>query len=399
MKVDFKKPRYILPLIILPFLLVFFHVYRGMAGTEAESIQGKDSLQFNVAGVSDQVKNSPLSGKLDAYRNRYKQSDGYTAIGQIQEEQALSMETGSLYNEREKRMLDSIDQALKNKYGRPASGVSMRNSSQTLPAQYQNRTAFEQDKTLAQALAKINQPAPVSSKSTAVDPMQLFRQQMALVDSMGKANDPDFKSAQQRKQQMELLAKEKSAEKALPVSKSLASSSTFNTITAQNDDSFITAIVDQNITGYSGSRLRIRLLEDMMAGPFLIKKGSYLYAHISGFSGQRVMLSIGSIMQDGHILPVKLTVYDNDGAPGLYVPASAFREFSKELGSSTTQGITLQQQAETNNQLVMGMLQKMFQSTTTAVGKLIRQNKAKLKYNTMVYLIDPEALKNKQNSY
>lgn len=124
-----------------------------------------------------------------------------------------------------------------------------------------------------------------------------------------------------------------------------------------------------------------------------------MYAQITGFSSQRVNLSITSIFYNNNILPVRLEVYDNDGLPGLYVPASAFREFSKVLGSDASQGMTLQQQAENNNQLVMSMLQKMFQSTTTAVGKLIRSNKAKLKYNTHIYLIDPEELKNKQNSY
>ena len=69
------------------------------------------------------------------------------------------------------------------------------------------------------------------------------------------------------------------------------------------------------------------------------------------------------------------------------------------MGSDASQGMTIQQQAENNNQLVMSLLQKMFQSTTTAVGKLIRSNKAKLKYNTQVYLIDPEELKNKKNKY
>lgn len=137
----------------------------------------------------------------------------------------------------------------------------------------------------------------------------------------------------------------------------------------------------------------------MTAGRFLVKKGTYLYAQITGFSGQRVNLSISSIFQNNNILPVRLDIYDNDGLPGLYVPASAFREFSKVLGSDASQGMTIQQQAENNNQLVMSMLQKMFQSTTTAVSKLIRSNKAKLKYNTQVYLIDPQELKNTQNKY
>jgi conjugative transposon TraM protein len=137
----------------------------------------------------------------------------------------------------------------------------------------------------------------------------------------------------------------------------------------------------------------------MSAGRFLIKKGTYLYAQVTGFTGQRVNLSISSVFQENHILPVRLDIYDNDGMPGLYVPASAFREFSKALGSDASQGMTIQQQAENNNQLVMSMVQKMFQSTTTAVSKLVRSNKAKLKYNTEVYLIDPEELKNTQSKY
>ncbi|RDC54338.1 conjugative transposon protein TraM [Pedobacter chinensis] len=405
MKMNFKQPRYILPLILLPFLFIFFYIYKGVADPPTSGDPGKDSLQMNVAGVSDQVKNSGLSGKLDAYRDRFKQSDGYTAIGAIQEEQTVAAEPGSLYNEREKRMLDSIDQVMKSRYG---GAGHMGNPGQA--GTYSSgrgsagrSSSFAQDRALADALAKMSRPAPVigPTRSSASEPdaMQLFRQQMALVDSMGKAADPEYKAAQEKKRQHDQLQGDRESEKKLPVSKSISGSSVFNTISAASPEGFINAIVDQNITGYAGSRLRIRLLEDMMAGRFLIKKGTYLFAQINGFSGQRVNLVISSIMQDGHILPVRLEVYDNDGAAGLYVPASAFREFSRELGNNTTQGLTLQQQAENNNQLVMGLLQKMFQSTTTAVGKLIRQNKAKLKYNTLVYLIDPEELRKNQNNY
>ncbi|MET1055633.1 MAG: conjugative transposon protein TraM [Pedobacter sp.] len=405
MKMNFKQPRYILPLILLPFLFIFFYIYQGVADPQKQEGPGRDSLQMNVAGVSDQVRNSALSGKLDAYRDRFKQSDGYTAIGAIQEEQAAAPEPGSLYNEREKRMLDSVDQVMKSRYGGTGITVNPGRSRTYSPAGNAagHSSSFTQDRALAEALAKMSRPAPligsVPRRNAEPDAMQLFRQQMALVDSMGKAADPDFKAEQEKKRQLEEMKTGKLSERKLPVSRSLSGSSAFNTITAASQENFITGIVDQNITGYAGSRLRIRLLEDMMAGRFLIKKGTYLFAQINGFSGQRVNMVISSIMQDGHILPVRLEVYDNDGSPGLYVPASAFREFSRELGNNTTQGLTLQQQAENNNQLVMGLLQKIFQSTTTAVGKLIRQNKAKVKYNTLVYLIDPEELRKNQNNY
>lgn len=401
MKINFKQPRYMLPLILLPFLCLFFYAWKSSFGKEAPVQQKGNTLQENVADVSEDVKNKGLEDKLDAYRKQYKDADGYTAVGEIGEEQTSTQKVPDLYNQLEKRMLDSIDREMKRKYGNTAAGT--RGPHAAFPdASPKPRPVKNYDRDLATALSKLKQqPQTANAPSSAgqTDPMTIFREQMSLIDSMGKANDPDYKAGQAREKAMALAEKELKNHKKLSVSKTSASAALFNTISAGNEDSFIRAIIDQDITGYAGSRLRIRLLDDMSAGKFLIKKGTYLYAQITGFNGQRVILSISSIFQENHILPVRLDVYDNDGLPGLYVPASAFREFSKALGSDASQGMTIQQQAENNNQLVMSMVQKMFQSTTTAVSKLIRSNKAKLKYNTQVYLIDPEELKNTQSKY
>lgn len=403
MKINFKQPRYMLPLILLPFLCLFFYAWKSSFGKEAPVQQKGNALQENVADVSENVKNKGLEDKLDAYRKQYKDADGYTAVGEIGEEQTSAQKVPDLYNQLEKRMLDSIDREMKRKYGNTAAGTRGPHAAfpdaSPKPRPVKN---YDPDRDLATALSKLKQQpqtANASSSAGQTDPMKIFREQMSLIDSMGKANDPDYKAGQAREKAMALAEKELKNHKKLSVSKTSAAAALFNTISADGEDSFIRAIVDQNITGYAGSRLRIRLLDDMSAGKFLIEKGTYLYAQITGFTGQRVTLSISSIFQENHILPVRLDIYDNDGLPGLYVPASAFREFSKALGSDASQGMSIQQQAENNNQLVMSMVQKMFQSTTTAVSKLIRSNKAKLKYNTQVYLIDPQELKNTQSKY
>ena len=82
MKINFRSPRYAIPLILLPFILLFFYVYKSSFGKPKPITKGKDSLQYNVADVSDQVRKSTLSDKLDAYREQYKKADGYTAINQ-----------------------------------------------------------------------------------------------------------------------------------------------------------------------------------------------------------------------------------------------------------------------------------------------------------------------------
>lgn len=403
MKINFKQPRYMLPLILLPFLCLFFYAWKSSFGKEAPVQQKGNTLQENVADVSEDVKNKGLEDKLDAYRKQYKDADGYTAVGEIGEEQTNTQKVPDLYNQFEKRMLDSIDREMKRKYG--TTGPSTRGPHGSFPdASPKQRPvkSYDPDRDLAIALSKLKQQPQAGNASSGAgqtDPMKIFREQMSLIDSMGKANDPDYKAGQAREKAMALAQKELKNHKKLNVSKTSASAAVFNTISAGSEESFIRAIVDQDITGYAGSRLRIRLLDDMSAGKFLVKKGTYLYAQITGLTGQRVILSVSSVFQENHILPVRLDVYDNDGLPGLYVPASAFREFSQALGSDASQGMTIQQQAENNNQLVMSMVQKMFQSTTTAVSKLIRSNKAKLKYNTQVYLIDPEELKNTQSKY
>src|SRR5690606_20238583 len=114
----------------------------------------------------------------------------------------------------------------------------------------------------------------------------------------------------------------------------------------------------------------------------------------------RVKLSISSVMVDDKIHPINLSIYDNDGMEGLYVPVSAFREFSKELGGNATGGMNIQMQQNPSsiNQFYMSTLQKLFTSTSQAMSKRIRQNSANLKYGTFIYLIDPEELGENQLS-
>lgn len=385
MKINFRQPRYVLPLIILPFLCLFFYVYQtGFAKEEAPGQEG-DPLQGQIADVSEDVKNRALSDKLAAYREQYRRGDGYTAIGQLQEERAEQFRFDEMYNEEEKRRLDSIERTLKNQRPFSNNGDSKNDDA---------------NKALQQALSSLQRrPEPIKEEPEKIDPMELFRMQMAYADSMARANNPDEQAARRERERLEEAKPKLENQHLLSVSKYTTNQGAFNTIRAESDNTFIQAIIDENMTGYADSRLRIRLMDDLLVGPHMVKKGSHVFARISGFSGQRVLLTIASIMHGNSILPVRLEVYDNDGSPGLYVPASAFREFSRELGGNTTQGITLQQQAENNSQLVMSAIQRMFQSTTTAVSKHIRKNRAKLKYNTMVYLIDPQALRQSQQNY
>lgn len=125
-----------------------------------------------------------------------------------------------------------------------------------------------------------------------------------------------------------------------------------------------------------------------------------MYAIITGFNEQRVKLNIVSVMYQNEILPIKLSVYDIDGLEGLYVPSSEFREFTKGLGDATVQGMSTAQvgDGESQSQFFTSMATRLFTSTSSAISKIIKQNKAKFKYNSFIYLVDDKALEASKKS-
>lgn len=391
MKVNFKQPKYVLPLILLPFLCLFFFAWSSGFSKKKPLAKESPGLNNSVGEVSAQVRRKQLTDKLDAYRSAYKEADGLTAVNVIPGETSSNPAYNtSGYSDRQKQKLDSIRLAMNQHFSMKPAAVS---NGQSRPGDYGDRQ-------LANAVNDINRKqyagtAPMQPRPAEKDPMDLFRQQMAVMDSIGKQNDPAYKDEQKKKEAAEKAALLKESRPHLAVQKADETSGDFNTVRPEKQDAFISAVIDETITGYAGSRLRIRLLEDIKAGRNLIAKGTYLYAQISGFSGQRVTLSVTSILNNGKILPVKLDIYDMDGMPGLYVPSSAFRDFTKDLGGSSVQGVTIDGSSG-NSQFIMSSLDKVFQSTSSAIADLIRKNKARLKYNSYLYLIDSDALQHTQ---
>ncbi|WP_339904376.1 conjugative transposon protein TraM [uncultured Cyclobacterium sp.] len=391
MKIDFKQPKYILPLILLPFMLLLnFGMQSFNSEEEKEDDIGKADLQESVGNVSDQVRNRGIHGKLDAFRSRYKRADGYTAIKNMRVEVEQEDEILSQYNEAEKRMLDSIDLALKNTLNQPGPQIERR-PAPDLEVENNPTAHTDEDEVILQALNQMERQQDTNEEPRYEDPMDLFRAQMALVDSISKANDPTLQVTEE-----EIGSETQVPQKPrLKVSKTSHIDKNFNTVRKTSQRSFIQAIVDQEIRkGTLGERIRIRLLEDIQIGARKLPKGTYLYAWISGYEAQRVKLTVSSVMVEDEILPIALNIYDQDGMEGLYVPASSFREFSKDLGGNVTGGMNLQmnQGASSMNQMYLSALQKVFTSSSQAVSKRIRQNKANLKYGTVIYLIDPEQL-------
>ena len=374
MSINFRQPKYILPLIALPFLCLFFYVWHSSAGKSKQTVKPEAGFNSTVGDVSPEVKKRSLEDKLAAYQDRYKEADGASAVTAIPSETSLNQANNTM---RQKRQLDSIDSVMKRRFTRP--GLT-----RLRPA--------SQDQQMAEALNRLSHQQRSSTATATVspadrDPMELFKKQMAYMDSIRKVSDPNY---QKQLQEARLKAEARKAEdKTLAVVKASQVPDEFNTVMPQKEQQFITAVIDENVTGYAGSRIRLRLLEPIMAGNTIVPKDTYLYALISGFSGQRVALTIKTILYNGQLLPVKLAVYDQDGLEGLYVPNSQFRDFTKDASTNVMQGVDIQ---STSTSFMMSAADKLFESTSSAIASAIRKDKARIKYNSYVYLIDAKNL-------
>jgi len=176
------------------------------------------------------------------------------------------------------------------------------------------------------------------------------------------------------------------------VKKVKVTSDYFNTLTQnEHEPKLIKAIIDEDVKATDGSRVRLRLLDDIEIGETMVKKGSYLYATMSGFGSQRVKGSINSILVDDELIKVSLSLYDTDGLEGLYVPGSQFRETTKDVASGAMQSNMNIDQSGANNsfsQWGMQAVTNAYQKTSNAISKAIKKNKVKLKYGTFVYLVN-----------
>lgn len=389
-KINFKQPKYIIPLIVLPFLVFLNFVIQGFFTGETKSVgvalEEKNEINIEIPEPSDKSKEG-LQDKFDSYLDNFKDKKEHSAIQSLEENGGQSQKLngdigGSLYTEDEIRKLDSLND-LRGATARlkVQQGVDAKNNPQV------NNTARNNTRQSQRGNQR---------KSAAELEKEDFIEQMRLIDSI---QSPEKYIKKEVKPKVNLdslrLAEEKGNEKSFLISNK-PENTLFNANIRGKNESQIKAILDEGLTVYEGSRVRIRLLTDLYIDQHLLEKGKYLYGIVSGFSAQRVQVSISSVILEDRIYPINVTVYDNDGIPGFYVPDSKFREIANQLGNNMVQNSnslgqqnssTGEPQAE-QQKFMFDMINSAYKTATSTVKNMLNKNKAHLKYNTVVYLIN-----------
>ncbi|OJU26147.1 MAG: conjugative transposon protein TraM [Sphingobacteriales bacterium 41-5] len=416
-KINFKKPKYIIPLIMLPFFVLFFFIFNSWGNSQPpESVQSdsipKNEINPTMPGVSSEVSDAGIKDKFDAYLEAYRHDKDASALDNIENR---DMRLGSDYNSayttedlqrlKAQQKLDSIQRSLSAGQAdidrRMASIHSTPNRQRPSTSR---SSAVTEEELLKGFTYNLDERNNHKQKDPYNEQMRLFRDQMGIMDSMqktyldqatGTENNTNTSSVTETGRKRKTLTNNfnpkdfdpntDSTFRPLPVSRNRGTRTGFNTISASKPENTIKAILDENIKATAGSKVRIRLLNDIFVGEYLIPQGTYLYGVVSGFQTQRINISINQVMHENKPLPIQMDVFDNDGYLGLYVPNSNFREFTKELGTQGTQGLS-QVRTSDNSNVTSGLISQIFQTASTSVSKLIRQEKAFLKYNYIIYL-------------
>lgn len=368
--INIKKPKYIIPALALPFILGIGYMVVDMIDSgknKEEGVQLAETEELNTDIPDANLEDREVTSKFEALKNSFKKSSDFSSIQTIDKEEDISEieDGGSLYTADEMREIDSLNQI---------SSLKRKELEQQLLAGSQLKEGIEPDR-------GGDREAPARSKMQ--EEMELFKMQMAYMDSL---QNPQ-RYQQKQKAKVQDVAEE---EKPIEVVKSVnPAAKYFNTIGKEEKTSLISAILDETVKVVQGSRIRIRILDDIRVNNTVLTKGSYLYGNVSGFSEQRVKINVSSIMIDGVRIKVDLSVYDNDGQEGFFVPASAFRDLTKEIGSQVgSQNITMNTSDGGVEQFAFNALSDVYRSTSQAISKNIKKNKAKLKYNTQIYLVN-----------
>ena len=390
-KINFKQPKYMLPAIIyFPLLFTGYFLIDTFQTKKAETVDpNMQSTEYLNPNLPQAKVKDDLDGKYESMLKSYGKIDDYSAISNIdREEQKADEEYESGYNDSEREVIDAGEDAQKKLLemqeqlrqsaergnAMDASDAPLALSDRERLIQSQQREQELQDE-LDRALAEIRkqQESPASQSGLSVNGIVSY-------------NENSVKSPSEEDEPQEVVKRIRQ------------SSDYFHTIQEVDaEPNLIKAIIDEDVKAVDGSRVRLRLLDDIEIGDYMMPKGSYIYAIMNGFGSQRVKGSVKSIMLDDEIIKVSLSIYDTDGLEGLYVPGSSFRETTKEVASGAMNGNMNINQGTAGNSLSqwgMQAVQNAYQRTTNAVSKSIRKNSAKLKYGTFVYLVNGKEKKN-----
>ena len=407
-KINFKLPKYMLPAILYPLLLITGYLVFDVFDTETAEIPSElQTTEFlNPELPQAQIRNDGIGGKYESMVRAYGKIQDYSAIENIdrgnEEEDKegydskyskddlalLDMEAAQRTEELEKlqrsqEMQEKLRQSAEKGKDLMADSTGLQPLSETERLARSKQREQGALAELQKALAEARLNGQKSTEGVTAD-------MAANTNNAGNGHAAMKGKIEVNGNEVNRIDDNTTSSTVVKLVKK--PSDYFHTLAEnESEPKLIKAIIDEDIKAVDGARVRLRLLDDVEIGELVVPKGAYLYATMNGFGSQRVKGYVKSLMADDELLKVNLSIYDTDGLEGLYVPGSTFRETSKDVASTALGGnVNMNSGTGGNSFTQWGMqaVQNAYQRTSNAISKSVKKNKAKLKYGTFVYLVN-----------
>lgn len=401
-KINFKQPKYMLPAILYPLLLITGYLVFDIFDTEAaEKPSELQTTEFlNPELPQAQIQSDGIGGKYESMVKSYGKIQDYSAVENIDRGNEEEDKEGydSKYSKDDLALLDmeaaQRTEELEKLQRSQEMQEKLRQSAEkgkNLMADSTNLQPLSEAERLARS--KQREQGALAELQKALAEARLNGQKNTEgVPDMAENTDNAGNGHTAMKGKIEVNGIGDNTTSSTVVKLVKKPSDYFHTLAEnESEPKLIKAIIDEDIKAVDGSRVRLRLLDDVEIGELVVSKGAYLYATMTGFGSQRVKGNVKSLMVDDELLKVDLSIYDTDGLEGLYVPSSTFRETSKDVASSALgSNVNMNNGTGGNSFTQWGMqaVQNAYQQTSNAISKSVKKNKAKLKYGTFVYLVN-----------
>jgi len=366
-----------LPLIVLPFLTLFFWMLIRKNNGTAAQVNGQKGLILKLPEAF--LKDDKDLNKLGYYKKAAEDSARLRDLIEkdpYYQDTLLASKTGSLGVP-----LKDLDGPGKS---RRASGHSTQADSSDKPDQQVQKKLKELDKVLSQTSnpkfdSKSDKQSESEKKNLSPEMMRLEQMMAGLeLEEPTSEEDPEMTELSGMLDkimqiQNPALAEEKLKEQSLvngkqvfpviaageDVNYTLLTSTQPDSASLQNSASSMTgfyslddqqtvavsqnaieAIIDQNQTLVTGATIKLRLATDVFIAGNRVLAGSFMYGKVS-LNQERLRVNIESIRSNNSILPVDLSVYDIDGIEGIYIPGALSRDVGKQSSDRAIQSVNI----------------------------------------------------------
>lgn len=382
-----NKALFILPLVLLPFLMLIFYILGGgsPAGDDSESNQNTENWQGANYTIPQAESSIEIEDKLEAYESQRDQvsttdyhileipdsmkelnevlllTEDSTEITGTNAEEQLNVNVSNNLLAHIKQKEQEINREL-NPPVRKTGKTNKPTGRNQISPKSTNKTKRE------------NNQSTVVLQKTGIEQLdKVFEENIVL----SRQNDSLKFTLEQIQQQQ--LEEERKQNARFTLEKK--NSSGFQK--EETKSNLIKAEIYETTTVLDGNRVKLRLLEDARIDGMKISRGTFFYG-ICKVKNERLNIAISQIPAGETFLPVDLAIHDLDGLPGLYVPGNAARKVTREVGSSTNTSSLF---GMTDNPLTYAGIRAADRTTQTLL-KRVRLKKVTVRKNTLVYLIN-----------